>query len=371
MIRIDEIYNNTFWPYISQNFPSTRIFFCDPPGRTDPESLFNFGDKVTELNYIFFHDQEPIHLDTHKPLFDAVVRRNLDLNHHYGPEQQAIITSEYDSDTVQQVCSQYNWRHYYYFFHGWASLDWYRGYDRTFLMTPPDQRNITHTFIAPNRIIAGQRKHRLLVLYHIFKNDLLKNNWVSCPEICPGENIPVYNAVLPLSKVYKDIYDVFRVQSFPKDFPKETGHPMHSCWLSLFDECATSLLYLVTETVATGRRQHLTEKTFKPICLRMPFVLVGTQGSLRYLRSYGFKTFGNIWDESYDEEPDDVRRIEKISDLLVHLDSKTLEGKNALFQQAQDVVEHNYNHFYSGAFEDVLWIELKAMLEQIKQDFAN
>jgi hypothetical protein len=88
----------------------------------------------------------------------------------------------------------------------------------------------------------------------------------------------------------------------------------------LFDQSAESLLYLVTETVATGRRHHLTEKTFKPIAMGMPFVIVGTQGSLKYLRSYGFKTFGDLWDESYDDEPDDSKRIEKIAQVLKLLD---------------------------------------------------
>ena len=39
MIRIDEIYNNTFWPWIRDNAPGTRVFFCDPPGRTEPDAL--------------------------------------------------------------------------------------------------------------------------------------------------------------------------------------------------------------------------------------------------------------------------------------------------------------------------------------------
>ena len=53
MIRIDEIYNNTFWPWLQQNRPGTRLFFCDPPGHTDPEHLFNLGnDSVKENDYI-------------------------------------------------------------------------------------------------------------------------------------------------------------------------------------------------------------------------------------------------------------------------------------------------------------------------------
>ena len=140
---------------------------------------------------------------------------------------------------------------------------------------------------------------------------------------------------------------------------------MHSCWLSLFDECAESLLYLVTETVATGRRHHLTEKTFKPIAMGMPFVIVGTQGSLKYLRSYGFRTFEGIWDESYDSAEDDVR-IERIASLLSSLDELPIEAKQDLFDQAQQVIEHNWNHFYGGGFEKILWQELQEMLNGIE-----
>jgi hypothetical protein len=168
-----------------------------------------------------------------------------------------------------------------------------------------------------------------------------------------------------LIKKYPDIETVFANAALPMNFKGETDHPMHSCWLSLFDECAESLLYLVTETVATGRRHHLTEKTFKPIAMGMPFVIVGTRGSLEYLRSYGFRTFEGIWDESYDQAEDAVR-IERIASLLRSLDELPPEAKQDLFDQAQEVVEHNWNHFYNGGFEAILWTELKDMLNGIE-----
>jgi hypothetical protein len=173
------------------------------------------------------------------------------------------------------------------------------------------------------------------------------------------------DAIAPLTSKYPDIEHVFSSQSLPINFANETDHPMHSCWLSLFDESAESLLYLVTETVATGRRWHLTEKTFKPIALGMPFVIVGTRGSLEYLRSYGFRTFGDIWDESYDNADDDVR-IEKIAKLLKELDDLSVEQKQKVFESAHDVIEHNWNHFYNGGFEAVLWAELQEMLNGIE-----
>jgi hypothetical protein len=97
----------------------------------------------------------------------------------------------------------------------------------------------------------------------------------------------------------------------------------------------------------------------------MPFVIVGTQGSLKYLRSYGFKTFGDIWDESYDDVSDN-KRIEHIAGLLRNLDRMPLLEKQRIFEAAQEVVEHNWNHFYNGGFEQVLWRELTGMINDIK-----
>jgi hypothetical protein len=139
---------------------------------------------------------------------------------------------------------------------------------------------------------------------------------------------------------------------------------MTSYKLDLFDESSSSLLYLVTETVATGSKLHLTEKSFKPIALNMPFVIVSTCGALEYLRSYGFRTFDTIWDESYDTITDDNERIKCIANLLRDLDALSITEKQRLFDSARDICQHNYEHFYSGAFESVLWRELTAMLAE-------
>ena len=376
MIRIDEIYDNTIWPWIKKHHPGVRLWWCEPFGRTDPDSLVNYGrNDLVEHNYTLLWDQEPIHLNIHIPTFEHVITLNKNLYSYINALKNlgrpyrpigSIITSERDSDTVDFICKKYEWKSYYYFFHGWAALDWYRGYDRTFLIQPWQERTISKTFLAPNRIVAGERQHRLEMLYWIFKMGM-SNNHISCPGVCPAENIPILDAIKPLKNKYPDIETVFAEQSLPLNFEGETDHPMQSCWLDLFEESAESLLYLVTETVATGRRHHLTEKTFKPIAMGMPFIIVGTQGSLRYLRSYGFKTFGDLWDESYDDEPDDSKRIEKIAQVLKLLDGLE-EHRQDIFDTAQEIVEHNWNHFYGGGFEAVLWKELQEMLNELEFD---
>lgn len=377
MIRIDEIYNNTFWPWIKKHRPGFRVFFCDPFGRSDPDSVSNYGcDEVHEHNYIFLFDQEPIHLSIHSDTFKKVYSYNIDITHPGIPLDEVnipdqinsvgyLVTSEQNSANVDYLCQRYKWKPLYYFFHGWAALDWYRGYDKTFLIADARDRTPTKTFIMPNRIIAGMRQHRLEMLYWVFKLGM-DHNHISCPKVCPAENITAVDAAGALVNKYPDIQRVFAAANLPREFAGETDSPMHSCWLSLFSESADSLIYLVTETIATTKRHHLTEKTFKPICLQMPFVLVSTPGSLAYLRSYGFRTFGDIWDESYDNEQDDQLRIEKIARLLKSLDDMTVEQRQAIHQQTLEIVEHNYNHFYGGAFEKILWEEFNDMLNRIE-----
>jgi hypothetical protein len=354
MIRIDEIYCNTFLPLV-QARPNHGLHWFDPFGSVQFEDLKNLpavnaGDQTQR--YLFW-DQEPVHEDLFAEFADQYVQV------YRG--QTRLITSEYQSEFVERVCNTYGFSSHYYFFHGWASLDWFRGYNRSFLIAPADQRTIAKTFLAPNRIVAGQREHRLLMLYHMFKNKL-NHNWISCPDICPAETVSVVQAARKLSHLYPDIESVFAEADLPRSFPGEQGSPMHSYCLSLFDQAAESLLYVVTETVASGRRQHLTEKTFKPICLQMPFVMVAPAGSLEYLRGYGFKTFGHLWDESYDQEPDTVKRIEAVARLLTELDNLSIKEKHSLHRAAHETVMHNYNLFYSGEFEKTLWAELQHMI---------
>jgi hypothetical protein len=53
----------------------------------------------------------------------------------------------------------------------------------------------------------------------------------------------------------------------------------------------------------------LSEKIFKPISLRHPFLVVSNPKTLELLRSLGYKTFSPLIDESYDDEEDIAKRL--------------------------------------------------------------
>ena len=380
MIRIDEIYNHTFWPWFRDNRPGTRVFFCDPPGNTGPDALFNLGsDSIVENDYVFCHDQEPVHLDIFEPLFDAVKVRNKDIGYRkvsatgndsvdwvYDFPNPAghIIVSE-QGEYVEELCRRYGWTSHYYFYHGWACQDWFRGYDKTFLIPRARDRRPTQTFMSPNRIVAGKRDHRVLFLYNVFKHGL-EHNHISAPRVCQYEHVDIASIAQKYTNVYQDITDVFTQATLPRLFSGEDQQEMHSYQLGNFTEAQDSLVYVPTETVYFGRRHHLTEKTFKAIALEMPFVLVAPAGSLEYLRSYGFKTFGSIFDESYDNETDDVRRIERVIKLLKELNDLSVTERQAVHQACLPIVEYNFEHFYGQGFSNILWKELLNMLKGLR-----
>ena len=375
MIRIDEIYENTFLPWVRKNLPTTSIFYCDPFGRSDPDSILcrTPNDSTNKQNAIFFFDQEPVQLSVHLPTFQSFNLRNADKSNG----KKFLVTSETNSDNVDYICKAYGLQPFYYFFHGWGALDWYRGYDRTFLITPPEQRYIKKTFFSANRIIGGERSHRVLQLYH-FQLLGLMHNHISVPEICPVENKHIRDIAtiyqyrypdghcLPYTNTIGGIVETISSMDLPRLFPGEETQRMSSCWLDQFDLCAESMIYHVSETVYVGRRQHLTEKTFKPIALGMPFVLSAPVGSLKYLRQYGFKTFDSVWDESYDADPEDTVRVLRLTELLKKLDQQSEQEKNAMFKKCIPIIEHNWNHFYNGGFEKILWAEITAMLDNLK-----
>ena len=344
------------------------MFYCDPPGHTSEASLFNLTcDPELETDYVYFHDQEPVHLDLHEPVFASIADRTDDIWHKEAwsvrPEVFGHVVVSERGEHVEQLAQRLRCRTHYYFFHGWAALDWYRGYDRAFVIARARDRKPTRTFMSPNRIVGGRREHRILFLYWVHRLGMA-NNWISAPRVCSYEQTSTLTAAQKFIDRYPDIVSTLAAADLPRLFPGESTQEMTSYCLSNFDQAADSLVYVPTETVYAGRRTHLTEKTFKAIALEMPFVLVAPAGSLAYLREYGFQTFDHVWDESYDTIEDPYQRMQAVAQLLHSLHTMTPEQRQRIHEQCVSTVEHNYHHFYSGGFAQVLWQELQAMLDE-------
>jgi len=95
---------------------------------------------------------------------------------------------------------------------------------------------------------------------------------------------------------------------------------------------------LVTETVFDYPYSFRTEKIWKPIAIGHPFVVASNAGYYRDLHDLGFKTFGNLIDESFDQETDNAKRLSK----LVHQIEWLCQQDLAKFvQESYNVCKYN------------------------------
>lgn len=103
-------------------------------------------------------------------------------------------------------------------------------------------------------------------------------------------------------------------------------------------------LEIVCESYYTGNTFFPTEKTWRPILLKTPFIVQGAQGYLHRLHDMGFQTFDRWWDEGYAEDPADYQMYEivKVIDFLAEKSSSEL---NLMYQEMQPTLEHNKKRF--------------------------
>lgn len=98
---------------------------------------------------------------------------------------------------------------------------------------------------------------------------------------------------------------------------------------------------IVSESTIVGNAFTITEKTWRPILSRRPFILMSNLNSLQNLKKLGFETFEDYWAEDYDYyECGD--RIKEIQSLVSHLSSMPLKEIHLMLKNMQPVLEHNY-----------------------------
>jgi hypothetical protein len=99
---------------------------------------------------------------------------------------------------------------------------------------------------------------------------------------------------------------------------------------------------LVTETVFNYPYSFRTEKIWKPIAVGHPWIAVANEGFYRDLRNMGFKTFGHVIDETFDQISNSQDRIERISEIVEDLCQQDLAS---FYQECYNVCKYNQQHY--------------------------
>jgi hypothetical protein len=332
-------------------------------------AVYELPDAFPQMNYIknkpfvdgplfIFYDQEPVLGEFNHTLFDHI-KDNMK-----GP--YVLVTTEKNSVAVDEIQKRYSWPVVYYFHHAFAAHDWYRGYRFNSSLIPPADRTLAKKYISFNRLTSNARVYRSILISELVKRNILDQGYVSYNDVCPDGGTYQYNLDLAVSnqlitsELAEEVKTNIGATKLPLriDYQDQQFIPNHSFVLSAVEQTQESFCYLVTETCYWESKCHLTEKIFKPIVSKMPFVLVGPAHNLKYLREYGFRTFDRWIDESYDDIEDPIERMTAVGETMSKICSHSLEELKTMLVEMQEVLEHNYNRFYSNEFLDDCWKEL-------------
>lgn len=370
MYNLNNHYDN-IWQVALQRFANPRIDYFMPFGATGTENLEGKHVNLGNVDCtILCYDQEPLIKLFNADTFLEIQNRAWS----DGIKWSILLNTELDSDPKDDFLKRFRFIDCYYFHHGLAAADWFRGGQWWVNIKSVADRNIEHKFITFNRLTSGDRVYRSLLINELYKHQKLDQGLISYSQDCPmGDN---FDREIFRSKHIPDALKLEAVSNLRKldhnlRIDIQGDIPNQSFNISCIDECNSTFLYVVTETCFWGRKKHLTEKIFKPIVTLNPFLLVGCAHNLEYLRSYGFKTFGKWIDESYDTIEDDIERLTQIGNEINRISNLSLYELKLMYYDMKDVLEHNRNWFYSTDFIRNVYSELVVNFNKACDEFER
>jgi hypothetical protein len=347
------------------------IYRFYPHGSKNLENLLNLKYQtwieIMTLPMVICNDQEPLNFEFYKNLDDWGNKSQSHLEYvdfakklnlravkaQNGYDCTVLVHSERNSEQLK-LYESCGFIGAHWWSHAAIACDWYR-YAKVDPMLSPLFNEIKFDFLIYNRAWSGTREYRLKIVELLQKTQLHKacnskfNAW---QQGIHYTNHNWHNHRLKIDAT--NLEDVFDANTFDA--------------YASADYCASDYLHsgieVVLETLFDDTRQHLTEKTLRPIACGRPFILTATAGSLDYLRSYGFKTFAPYINENYDKIQCPLQRLEAIVAEMQRLSSLTPQKKLQLWQNVYAIAEHNKKHFFSADWQQQIWLELKHNVEQ-------
>ena len=205
------------------------------------------------------------------------------------------------------------------------------------------------TFLMFNRR-WGSQSQRVLMLAYLYKNNLLKHFNISFSklEIDNGGTYTNHARQFFNRLSTENIITEEDLAGIEACLPFILDTPDHKLNL-MFDEFEStkkfyndSFINLIAETNFFTPIVHLTEKSYKPIAYKQPFIMLAAKGSLQAMQKQGFKTFSDLWDESYDQEADDTQRFFKVLKLVKEIASWSDERKLEVSTTIESIVDFNF-----------------------------
>jgi hypothetical protein len=297
---------------------------------------------------IFSHIEEAVHV----PVLTKISEIHEETKKYISDPRFYYCTGSLTGhEDYNKFCSQHGFAESLtilaYSFFEKITAEYRSSYDNSY---QPGLRN--KKFLCYNRV---ERQHRVDLLIHMMQRDLIKDSYYSF-DFTTNDSIRMlrlYN--------HNDKYDLLlnNLDMLPLVINRSptVNNPVEVLPED-YDYFETSYVSIVTETLFHdvfkygSKNLHIpnsipgvfpSEKIFKPIKMRHPFILLSTPHFLKTLRDIGYKTFHPYIDESYDSIIDDNDRMLAIVNEITRLSKFTDEQWIEFTHNVQEIVEHNAN----------------------------
>ena len=241
----------------------------------------------------------------------------------------------------------------------------------------PNKNLRTKKFNCLNANVSLQ--HRIAFLHYMEKNNLLdiENNYISfhyfkgmhnpIEKIYPisqelKEKLPIqFDLKGDWEQVYGKIFDTQYDPTALTDWNKtgDFSYIYDDCYFTVTTEsgeCVQLCDQLGDEKIDEYFREFhkemfITEKTSRPMLYLHPQIIYSTSGTLEYLKSWGFKTFSNYWNEDYDNEQNGDKKLQMIMDVVKELNNKPIEELHEMYWDMIPILKHNQNILLNTGIE--------------------
>ena len=364
IINRDDIQIYGFFPHGSKK-PEHLL----PLQETEPPKYETSGKKII----VICHDQEPLDFDLYSScrpmatkfeeqgwseaieLYSKLSKGIKNAIPFAGVNSHDACIITHSEKNSQELLKYQNHGYVgvYWWSHAVIAQDWFRFAKHDFTLTVP--RTPSVDFLIYNRAWTGTREYRIKFAEMLVNAKLEKhcqtnfnasdqsNHWLS--------HCFVNDKLRPQRQDLDQL-----LQPTPVDSSASADYVAK-------DYCNTRI-EIVLETLFDDCRNHLTEKSLRPIACQQPFMLAAAAGSLAYLRSYGFKTFAPYIDETYDTVQDPILRLHAIIKEMQRIAGLSTYEKKQLSLSMQPIVAHNHQRFFSQEFLENVISEYKNNMSQ-------
>jgi len=254
-----------------------------------------------------------------------------------------------------------------FFVPGWNHFYWEEKYEISDEVI--DSRTFDHTFLSFNRI---HKPHRMYFLLRLRELGMIENNLISCAKTMDGETFEEHIEWLVSDKEnWREIYDKYNLvnkdklrteaNSFMKELPlvldvedfQDNGCFFDDTVWSSASFYQNSFMSVLTESSAVGPGCYISEVVFKAIVFMHPFMIIGQPRTLEVLREWGFDTFDDVFDNSYDLEDDMFKRIEMVLQQMEIINQLSPEELKEKTLELKDRLVYNKNRYFSTEFKEI------------------